>query len=131
VGRFNKATLERSFTSGRFLGLFNYLEYLEKDFEKAMWELYYAMLNEAGYESRALRRMLREHGGKETAQRLIRTTKLSNGYGNLYQLGRLDLTVEALIHDNPRWHPLFSKQELKKLQQRLIRFGYGPALEAC
>jgi hypothetical protein len=109
----------------------NYIEHLEKDFEKAMWELYYATLKEAGYESRALRRMLREHGGKETAQRLIRTTKLSNGYGNLYQLGRLDLTVEALIHDNPRWHPLFSKQELKKLQQRLIRFGYGPALEAC
>ncbi len=109
----------------------NGLEQLEKDFDKAMWRLYQATLNEAGYDSKTFRRMLREHRGRETAHRLIRSTKLSNGYANLYQLGRLDLTVEAVIHDNPRWHPLFSKEELKKVRQRLIRFGYGPALEAC
>ena len=107
------------------------LEQLEKDFEKAMWKLYYSTLNETGYDSKSFRRMLRKHSGRETAHRLIRTMKLSNGYANLYQQGRLDLTVEAVIHDNPRWHPLFSREELKKVQQRLRRFGYGPALEAC
>lgn len=107
------------------------LEQLEKDFEQAMWDLYDATLNEAAYDSKTFRRMLREYRGRETAHRLIRTIKPSTVYANLYQLGRLDLTVEAVIHDNPRWHALFSKGELKKIRQRLRRFGYGPALEAC
>ena len=107
------------------------LEQLEMDFEQAMWNLYHATLNEAGYDSKTFRRMLCEHSGRETAHRLIRAMQPSTVYANLYQLGRLDLTVEALIHDNPRWHPLFRKEELKKVRQRLRRFGYGPALEAC
>jgi hypothetical protein len=37
---------------------------------------------------------------------------VSEGYTALWERGRLDLTVEALIHDNPQWHPLFTPEEL-------------------
>jgi hypothetical protein len=30
---------------------------------------------------------------------------VSEGCTALWERGRLDLTVEALIHDNPQWHP--------------------------
>jgi hypothetical protein len=36
----------------------------------------------------------------------------------------LDLTVEAVVHDNPKWHALFDKDELHKINMRLKKYGY-------
>jgi len=38
--------------------------------------------------------------------------------------GRLDLTVEALIHDNPQWHPLVTPEELDICTERLTQYEY-------
>ena len=37
---------------------------------------------------------------------------------------RLDLTVEAIIHDNRKWHPLFKQGELDKCTERLGAVHY-------
>jgi len=48
---------------------------------------------------------------------------VSEGYTALWERGRLDLTVEALIHDNPQWHPLFTPEELDICTERLTQYG--------
>jgi hypothetical protein len=69
--------------------------------------------------------MLNEHGGVQTA-RILLQKPVSDGYTAMWNKGRLDLTVEALIHDNPKWHRLFDKKELDMCTDRLQQFGYLP-----
>jgi hypothetical protein len=38
--------------------------------------------------------------------------------------GRLDITVEAVIHDNPKWQTLFTSEELEICIRRLKAYGY-------
>jgi hypothetical protein len=58
--------------------------------------------------------MLNERRGVPTAKYLINTPKASDGCTHLYERGRLDLTVEALVVENAKWHELFTDEELKK-----------------
>ncbi len=37
---------------------------------------------------------------------------------------RLDLSVEALVHDNAEWHGLFTQDELQRCKKRLTDYGY-------
>lgn len=41
-----------------------------------------------------------------------------------YLKGRLDLTVEAMIVENKRWHELFTADELGKARDRLVSYRY-------
>jgi hypothetical protein len=61
--------------------------------------------------------MLQEHGGHGTARILINAAQVSEGYTASWERQRLDLLAEALIHDNPKWHSLFSEQELEKVRR--------------
>jgi hypothetical protein len=49
---------------------------------------------------------------------------VSEGYTALWERGRLDLTVEALIHDNPQWHPLVTPEKLDICTERLTQYEY-------
>lgn len=53
-----------------------------------------------------------------------RSEELGAGFMPLYGVNRLDLTLEALIHDNPKWHALFSEEELAICAARPGRYGY-------
>jgi hypothetical protein len=68
--------------------------------------------------------MLHEQRGLETARILLHSANVSEGYTALWDRGRLDLTVEAVIHDNPKWHPLFTEDELAICVQRLKDYRY-------
>jgi len=68
--------------------------------------------------------MLHEHRGLETARLLIHSSAVSEGYTALWERERLDLTVEAAIRDNPKWHPLFTPEELQICVKRLTDYGY-------
>jgi hypothetical protein len=70
--------------------------------------------------------MLGDKGGLATAKYLINALKPSDGYTHLYERGRLDLTVEAMVVENPKWHPLFTGEELTKAKKRLVDYGYRP-----
>ncbi|WP_447727203.1 phospholipase D family protein [Sphingomonas koreensis] len=90
-------------------------------FDRAMQHIY----DEAttfGYRPTYFLKMLAEHGGVETARRLIRGTATS-GFQTLWKHSRLDLSVEALILQ-PQWRELFSDEEAKIARRRLKDFDY-------
>lgn len=92
--------------------------------------IYKSALYEAGYRATRFLQMLNDHGGLNTAHILINTPNVSEGYTALWERGRLDLTVEALIWDNPKYQKLFTKDELRIVQKRLVDYQYPPALKA-
>lgn len=97
---------------------------LEAQFDTAMMEIYQRAKIEANYVATVFHRMLSDHRGLETARRLVNDRKVSDGYTALWERGRLDLTVEAVIWDNPKWHPLFTPNEMKVIEKRLSEYGY-------
>ena len=97
---------------------------LEAAFDERMFEIYKRALLDLKYNASRFLQMLHEHRGLRTAQILLHSAKVSEGYSKLWELGRLDLTVEAVIHDDPRWHSLFTPNELATCQQRLSEHGY-------
>ena len=94
------------------------------EFDEAMVEIYRRALAEANYTATRFLQMINDHGGLETAKILLRAQGVSEGYSALCLRGRLDLTVEAVIHDNTRWHPLFTAEELAICSERLAKFNY-------
>jgi hypothetical protein len=97
---------------------------LEFAFDQEMHGIYQRALSEAGYNARRFLQMLHEHRGLQTARMLIHSSTVSEGYTALWKLKRLDLTVEAMILDNARWHPLFTADELKICGRRLTDYEY-------
>jgi hypothetical protein len=95
------------------------------DFESAMRLLYHRAKDEAGYPAAYFLGMLAEHGGLETARRLLAATTISDGFTALWERKRLDLTVEALVL-RLEFQGLFTDQELEIARRRLEQFGYKP-----
>ena len=99
-------------------------EALTSEFDQEMLRIYQRALSEAHYKATRFLTMLHEHRGLETARLLIHSPTVSEGYTALWERKRLDLTVEAVIHDNPKWHPLFNQEELDTCVKRLTDYGY-------
>jgi hypothetical protein len=97
-----------------------------KQFDGAMFDIYQRAKSEAGYNATIFLGMLSDRGGLATAKFLINSPKESDGYTALHLRGRLDLTVEAMVVENARWHPLFTNEELTKARARLKKYGYTP-----
>jgi|ERR1035437_1293984 hypothetical protein len=97
---------------------------LEEQFDEEMLSIYQRARSEAHYNAARFLTMLHEHRGLETARLLIHAATVSDGYTALYLRGRLDLTVEAMIYDNPKWHPLFTPDELAACKKRLKDYQY-------
>ena len=103
---------------------------LEGAFHSAMEDIYRRAREEAGYNATAFRRMVAEHGGPETARRLINAHTVSDGYTALWERGRLDLTVEAMVVETPQFHSLFTDVELEICRRRLSEYGYAADSQA-
>ena len=99
---------------------------LEEHFNGAMFTIYRRAKSEAKYTASVFLSMLNERGGLATAKYLINAPGESTGYTELYLRKRLDLTVEAMVIENERWHSLFSGEELDKAKKRLAKHGYSP-----
>jgi hypothetical protein len=69
--------------------------------------------------------MLSQHGPQETAHKLLASPAISDGFAELWERGRLDLTVEALVAE-PKFSELFSENEIAVARRRLEQFGYTP-----
>jgi hypothetical protein len=93
-------------------------------FDEEMFRIYQRAPAEAGYNASRFLQMLHERRGLETARILLHSTNVSEGYTALWERGRLDLTVEAVIHDNPNWHSLFTEEELAICERRLKEYQY-------
>jgi len=95
----------------------------EADFNEVMLDVYRRAKSEANYEARIFLRMVVEKGGLETARYLLHALKVSDGYTALWERGRLDLTVEAVILA-PEWRPLFTVEERRIAVDRLRAYDY-------
>lgn len=93
------------------------------EFARAMQEVYARAKSEARYNATYFLRMLSDHGPVETARRLITSTQPSEGFTQLWQRKRLDLTVEAQVL-RPEFYGLFAEEERDACRRRLRDYGY-------
>ena len=75
-----------------------------------------------GYVPSYFMRMLEEHGAVGTARQLLGHDQVSEGFTRLWNEGRLELTVEAIVL-RPEFHELFTASERRTAQQRLTELG--------
>ena len=90
---------------------------LERRFDAAMLAIFHDA-SRLGYPPTRFLEMVREHGGIETAHRLLATDKIHDGFVELFLLGRLDLTVEHHVLLRV-FAPLFSDEECAEARRRL------------
>lgn len=58
------------------------------------------------------------------ARKLTLTNTPSEGFTKLWELKRLDLTVEALIYNNKNYQKFFSETELEFIKEKLSKYEY-------
>ena len=97
---------------------------LIEKFNAAMLNIYETAKSDANYIATRFFHMVGENGGLETAKYLIHSKNVSEGYTALWEMKRLDLTVESLIMDNPKYHALFTDEELAICKKRLVDYQY-------
>jgi len=95
---------------------------LETDFDREMRHIY-EVAKQHDYVAHYFLQMLEEHGGVETAKRLLRTDQPQTGLYKLWELKLLDSSTEALVL-NERYRPLFSDAEIAEARRRLKELGY-------
>jgi hypothetical protein len=71
--------------------------------------------------------MVVERGGLSTARYLLNAPTVSDGYAALWQRGRLDLTVEAVILER-KWRQLFTTAERQIAVKRLRDYEFNGEL---
>ena len=101
---------------------------LEAAFEHEM-ETTYHEAAKLGYRATYFLRMVREHGGVETAHRLLAASGSSEGLGRLWELGRLDISLEALVL-KPEYASLFTNEERRIARERLAEMNYRAPWES-
>lgn len=96
---------------------------LENNFEIALLKAVQICINLYGYHPTYFLRMLENYGPVSTATQLATASKFHEGFTKLWELGRLDLTVEAIMLRDPH-RILFPEEVLKKALLRLKALGY-------
>jgi hypothetical protein len=76
-----------------------------------------------GYRPTYFLQMIEQYGGAETARRLIMSDQPSDGFRRLWEMQRLDMTIEAFVL-KPEYAPLFSEEERRRARQRLADLHY-------
>ena len=106
-------------------------ELMMDNFHLAMLGIYQAakQLNPP-YNAPRFLRMVHEHGGKDTADRLLATGNPSEGFTELFLRGRenLRISVEYLVLQNP-WRALFEPEQLAVARKRLLDHQCPPPIE--
>ena len=87
---------------------------LEREFQRAVS----ICIGQYGYRPSYFLQMLGNYGPVDTAIRLVTAPKFHEGFVRLWELSRLDLTVEAIILRDP-YNQLFTKEVLEKARERL------------
>jgi hypothetical protein len=98
---------------------------LEERFNEEMIGIYKRAKKECDYIPTRFLQMVIDQGGRKAAKELLLTPGFSYGFEKLWELGRLDLSMEALVLREP-WRQLFSEQELRIARTRLDALGYSP-----
>lgn len=95
----------------------------EAEFGRRMTDNLARYQAEANSNSVYLRSMLAQLGPLPTARKLLAAPVVSDVFAGLWERGRMDLTVEALVVE-PEFASLFTEDELQTARRRLQQFGY-------
>jgi len=98
---------------------------LEKKFHNDM-EYIYLAAKKLKYNPTYFWRMVCEKGGCQAAKQLIHTDTPSEGFTTLWELGRLDLSVEAHVIKS-EYATLFTDDERRICIERLEAYGFKPS----
>jgi hypothetical protein len=96
---------------------------VEAEFAAQMRGIYDRGRQEANYTASYFLSMLADLGPLVTARKLLHAPAVSDSFAALWERGRLDLTVEALIQ-KPEFADLFDEHERDIAAKRLSQFGY-------
>jgi len=102
---------------------------LELGFYEAMIGIYEQAKLELNYRGTRFLQVVSEHGGLKAAKIFLSAKGYSEGFIKLWKKKRLDLSMEAMIVENPKWHCLFTKGELLIAEKRLISLEYKPKIK--
>ncbi|SRR6266498_1785635 len=93
--------------------------------EQLTYELHgtYEAARDRGYIATLFLQMLEEHGGRETAKRLLAKSKPQTGLFELWNLGLLHQSMEAVVLQD-KFKDLFTDDELAEAHKRLDELGY-------
>ena len=94
----------------------------EKQLYNAMKNIYHEA-KDLGYIATRFMHMLGEKGPMHTACSLILKEGGTEGFFRLWELRRLDLSVEALVL-NDDFKELFSDEERERCRERLTKYDY-------
>jgi hypothetical protein len=97
---------------------------LESEFHESMLNIYRCAKSEAKYNAIIFLQMVVDHGGLDAANRLINALNISDGYTALWERKKLNLTVEAMVLENEKYHSLFTAEQLAICKKRLTEYGY-------
>lgn len=100
-------------------------ERLTQEFHLKMLEIYEAGVSECNYRASRFLQMVQEYRGLGTAKILLATQGHSEGLTKLWECGRLDISVEALVLQEP-WRLLFTSEERATALHRLQELGFDP-----
>lgn len=81
-----------------------------------------------GYRPNYFIREVARHGGVAVAKSLLAKPTNSEGFSRLFELDRLDMSVEAVVL-KPGYESLFTDEERKIARDRLLACGYDPDQE--
>ena len=95
----------------------------EDAFDRAMRNIYKSALTECGYRATRFLHLIDSHGGLLAAKQLLGTPGHPEGLTKLWELQRLDISMEALVLQS-RWDGLFSEKELAVARKRLTDLHY-------
>ena len=96
---------------------------IETAFHKGMLDIYERAKRECNYTATRFLQMVIDDGGLAAAKRLLASDGFSEGLTRLWEEGRLDISMEALVLRDP-WRKLFTFEELAVAQRRLNELGY-------
>lgn len=95
---------------------------LDQAFERDMLNIY-ELAKPYGYDGTYFARMIHDHGGVGAAHRLLAARNAQQGLTILWRIGRLDLSMEALVIQE-KYASLFTPDEIAIAHQRLEDLHY-------
>ena len=96
---------------------------LENRFHLHLINLCKQAKDECDYPARRFIQLVNEHRGCQAAKLLLRKKGYSEGLTRLWELGRLDISMEATVIQEP-WLKLFDEDELATARRRLQELEY-------
>jgi|WetSurMetagenome_2_1015567.scaffolds.fasta_scaffold624069_1 hypothetical protein len=99
------------------------MDTLEKEFHRDMVGIYEKAKNECGYIATRFLQKVTEDGGLAAARQWFSSDKPQEGLFKLYDLHRLDISMEALVLLT-KYKPLFTDSELARAKMRLQQLNY-------